>query len=127
MYADGTEGSRHTIRTTGVPVGIRLTSDRPAISADGHALCYVLVEMIDERGDRVPDAELETTAEVTGPATLAALGAARLATTENYTTGRFTTYEGRLQAILRAGTEPGTAVLTVRSGGWTARSEVRVE
>jgi len=75
----------------------------------------------------VPDAEIETTAEITGPATLAALGAARLATTENFTAGRFTTFEGRLQAILRAGTEPGTAVLTVRSGAWTASTEVLVE
>jgi len=127
MDADGNELSRRLLRTTGAPAGLRLTPERATLEADGHALCHVLGEYVDAAGDRVPDYEARTDATVDGPATLAALGAARVSTEENYTTGTFTAYEGRLQAILRAGTASGRAVLTVRGGGFTARLEIPVE
>jgi beta-galactosidase len=38
-------------------------------------------------------------------------------TTENYTAGEFTTYKGRLLAIVRAGYEIGNSVLTVNIDG----------
>ena len=50
-----------------------------------------------------------------GSAELAGFGSANPITTENYTTGSFTSFDGRAQAILRSGIVPGKAVLKVVS------------
>ena len=64
------------------------------------------------------DAEVLLHAEVKGAATLAGFGSAKPDTEELYTTGAFTTYQGRLTAVLRSGYEAGEAVLTVRGAGF---------
>ena len=126
-YIGGKEVSRKHLKTTGAPAGIRLTPDRAQLQADGHSLCYVLVEYIDVHGHRVPDYEASTAASVDGAATLAAFGAARVSTVENYSNGKFTSYEGRLQAILRSGPDAGKAALTVSGGGFCSTMEIPVE
>jgi beta-galactosidase len=116
-YRKGQELSRSHVRTTGSPAGIRLTADRASLSADGQSLAFVTVEVVDAAGARVPDAALLSTAKVTGAVSLAAFGSSNPITTENYTTGRFTSHQGRLQAILRAGFAAGSGELTVEAEG----------
>ncbi len=101
--------------TPGTPASIRLTPETEALKADGQSLLYVQIDVVDAEGNRIPNAEEIMTAEVTGVATLAALGAATPVTEELYTSGTFTSYKGRLLAIVRSGYESGEAKLTVRS------------
>ena len=59
---------------------------------------------------------------------LAGFGSSNPITTENYTTGQCTAYQGRAMAILRSGYEPGNLVLKVRAEGLPDASlEIRVE
>lgn len=117
-YTDGKEVSRSSISTVGEPAGIKLIPERDCMPADGQSLAFVTVEIVDSEGRRVPDAEKLIKASVEGAAALAAFGSARPVTTENYTTGSFTSYEGRAQAILRADYEAGEAVLNVQAEGF---------
>ena len=116
-FTGGHEVSRTSLVTGGQAVGLSLNPERQAVVADGQSLVYIDVEMIDNKGQIVPFDDRLATAVITGPASLLAFGTARPVTSENYVSGSFTSYLGRWQAILRAGTEPGLASLAVSAEG----------
>ena len=116
-YVNGREVSRSALRTVGKAIGLRLTAETPCLKANGESLAYVYAELVDENGNTVPDADVLLTAQVTGAAELMGFGSGQPVTAENYTAGRFTTYQGRALAVLRAGQNPGEARLTVRAEG----------
>ncbi|CAN7387667.1 DUF4982 domain-containing protein [Paenibacillus sp. LjRoot153] len=127
-YASGEKISSDILKSTGEPAAIRINPERMEVVADGQSLLHAVVEIIDAEGNLVPGAELKAKAQVEGAASLAAFGTGRPQTTENYTTGEFTSYKGRLLAIVRAGYEPGTAVLTVSIDGFrTVSMEIPVK
>ncbi|MDO4623701.1 MAG: glycoside hydrolase family 2 protein, partial [Eubacteriales bacterium] len=114
-YKDGKEMSRQILQTPGHCTGFRLVKESDKVlSADGQSLSYIWAELIDDQGNPVPDQEVCMQAEVTGAATLQAFGAGTPVTEELYTTGSFTSYRGKLLAVVRSGYESGEAVLTVK-------------
>ena len=116
-YTAGKEVSRTVLKTTGKPFAIRLTAETEAMKADGTSLCYVNAELIDENGNVVPDADRLLKAEVTGAAELLGFGSGNPITDENYSKGRFTSYQGKALVVLRAGYEAGGARLVVSAEG----------
>lgn len=121
-YTGGKKVSSDRLISAGKPVSVRIVPEKKELVADGQSLCFAVVEIIDADGNLVPTAEMKATAKVEGAATLAAFGTGRPQTTENYTKGEFTSYKGRLLAIVRAGYEPGISVLTVSVEGLKAES-----
>lgn len=117
-YQDGQEVSSDEVKTVGEPVGLKITMEKNQIAADGESLAYGIVEIVDTEGNWVPTAE-DTLAKVSveGAASLAGFGTGRGQTEENYTKGEFTSFEGRWQVILRAGTEAGEAGVHVEAEG----------
>lgn len=128
-FANGAEVSRDKVATVGAPAGIRITMEKDEILADGQSLAYGVVEIVDADGNYVPTAaDVKATAKVGGAASLAGFGTGRAATEENYTTGNFTSYEGRWQIIVRAGYEAGEVEVKVEAEGLgeaTAKLTVR--
>ncbi|MCE5185994.1 MAG: DUF4982 domain-containing protein [Planctomycetaceae bacterium] len=61
---DGKPVAKTVLKTTGAPKKIRLTADRDVIGADRNDLAYVTVEIVDDKGRRVPDAEIPVHFEV---------------------------------------------------------------
>ena len=116
-YTAGKEVSRTVLKTTGKPVAIRLTAETEALKADGASLCYVHAELVDAQGNVVPDADVPVKAEVKGAAELLGFGSGNPVTEENYTRGCFTSYHGKVLAVLRAGYEKGDVCLTVSAEG----------
>ena len=116
-YTGGKEVSRTSLTTAGKPVSIRLTAETDRMKADGESLCYVNAELVDENGCVVPDANVFLQAEVAGAAQLLGFGSGNPVTDENYSKGRFTTWQGKALAVLRAGYEAGDAKLTVSAEG----------
>lgn len=114
-YKDAKEISRATLSSTGKPTDIRMFPEKKSMRADGHDVIYVNIEVVDSDGRIVPDAKLELTAKLTGPASLAGFGTGNPITAEDYTSTETVTYRGRATAILRSGYEAGKAVLTVKS------------
>lgn len=113
----GVEVSRMELVTPGKASGVRVTLEKDTIKADGQSLAFAVVEIVDDMGRRVPFDDRKATAEVTGAATLAAFGTGRPVTAENYTRGQFTSYLGRYLAVVRAGYEPGEAILRINVDG----------
>lgn len=127
-YTGGREVSRAKLATTGPAAALRLVPELEKLRGDGCGLGYVRVEVVDADGRLVPDAAVKLTAEVSGAATLMGFGSANPITDENYTKGAFTSYCGKAMAVLRAGREPGEAVLRVSGEGiGTAEIAIPVE
>jgi beta-galactosidase len=113
----GKEISRSELTTTGKVSSIRLSADKQTLNADGNSLAYITAELIDEQGLVVPFEDKLLKATVTGVARLAGFGTGRPATTENYTTGEFTSWLGTCTAVLRAETTSGEAILRLVADG----------
>jgi beta-galactosidase len=116
------------IQTAGPPAQIRLSADRTVLKPDHQDLGYVTLEVLDNQGRRCPKAENTVRFEVTGPATIAAVGNGDPTSLESYQRPHRKTWQGRCLVVLRAGSSTGTAVLTVSSEGIppaTIRIEVR--
>ena len=112
-YKSGTEISRDELVTAGMPATVRAKSNVTSLPANGHSLAFVTAEIVDSEGRRVPDAEIPCEASVEGEGTLAAFGVARPVTDENYTVGRFTSYQGRVLAVVRSGWKEGTVSVKI--------------
>ena len=116
-YKDGKEISRDTLVTTGPAKELRLIQEKKELSANGHEVAYIRVEIVDENGIVVPDAALRLSAAVEGVGSLAAFGSSNPITDENYTSGTFTSYHGTATAIIRSGYQTGMCTLTVGCEG----------
>lgn len=112
-YKNGNEISRQELVTVGRASGVKITLEQEKAISNGHSLIYALVEIVDNDGRRVPFGDWKAKAEVIGAGDLAAFGTGRPVTEENYTKGEFTSFEGRYQAVIRSGYEPGEVVLKV--------------
>ena len=58
--------SRSSVETTGEPVRLRLSADRPSLARDGWDAAPVTVEAVDAKGRPVPTASLPVNFEITG-------------------------------------------------------------
>ena len=121
-YKDGKELSRDTLTTAASAKTIRLIPEKTELSANGHALAYIRIEIVDENGVVVPDAAIKLHADVKGAGKLAAFGSANPITDENYTAGDFTSYRGVATAIVQSGYEAGLCTLTVSGEGFEEKS-----
>lgn len=134
--SDGSELSRARLVTAGSIAGIRLicgeeSEDATKLTADGHNLCYVMVEIVDSNGFVVPDAEIKLNAIIDdseSDCSLAGFGSAAPKTEENYQAGSFTSYRGRALAVIRAGYKTGFATFKVSSSEYSELcAEVHLE
>lgn len=114
-YISGQKKSDDVIKTTGEPVKIKLTSDRDVVTADGQSLVFVKVEYVDSEDIVVPTVCDEITATVTGEGVMEALGSANPKAHENYTSGKFTTFEGKALAVIRSNQNKGEITLSITS------------
>ena len=129
-FKNGVEISRDVLKTTGKPAGIRLVPEKTEMKANGMDVNYIGIEIVDEDGRLVPDAEIDLSADLTiepdagkteeghqDVAKLAGFGTARPITEENYTDNETTSYRGRAVAVLRSGYEKGTVHFYVKAEG----------
>ena len=123
-YQDGKEISRAELATTGAPARLRLVPEMMEACADGHDLIYVGIEIVDQEGRVVPDAEVKLEADVEGACVLAGFGSGNPITEEDYTDAFATTYRGRALAILRSGYEAGSCKLVVKAEGFESAEEM---
>ncbi len=118
----GREVARQRIETTGKPVALQIELEQPEWKADGMALQYAKIYVIDSRGRRVPTATGEVTVEVEGAARLIALDNGNHASNDLFDGTTKSLYHGFAMAILRADRTPGTVRLKVSAPGYKAAS-----
>jgi len=118
-YAGDQVAAEAALVTAGDPYRICLTPDRPTIRCQDQAegdLCYVVVEVLDAAGRRVPWADHEVHFTVQG-GQLLAVGSANPVSTEPYVGNRRRAYRGRCLAVLKPGYTPGEITLQASAEG----------
>ena len=90
-------------------------------------MCFVYLSVTDEAGNlkALPERLLKAKAE--GAASLAGFGSAAYKSDHGFLEGIYETFGGRALAVLRAGTKPGKAVLTVEGDGLYETLEIEVK
>jgi beta-galactosidase len=120
-YDHGTLTAEKAIQTTSAPAAMRLSPDRAHLrleSQDGTAdLSYVTVEVVDDQGRMIPDAEHLIRFSINGPGEIAAVGSGNPTTTESYVGNERKAFRGRALVVVKSTGEPGLIRLTAQSEG----------
>ncbi|HUX55990.1 MAG TPA: DUF4982 domain-containing protein [Bacteroidales bacterium] len=107
-YDNGRETASQTLETTGKPLAIRLVADRTSIRADRNDLSYVRAEIIDSKGNIVPDADdIMVNFEVTGNGKVAGVGSGNPRDMSSFQLPKKKAYQGICLAIIRPEITPG--------------------
>lgn len=89
------------LKTSGAPNKLKLTADRTNIRANRNDLSYVTIEVVDESGQRVPNAEIPVRFSVSGEGELAAQGSGTPNEPASFRAPMRKTFQGHCLAILR--------------------------
>ena len=110
------ETGRHVLRTAGTP-RLRAHAERDDVAVGG--LAFVAITLADDDGIAVADRDLPVEVSVSGLGALAGLGSGRALTEESFGASAYTTYDGRLLAVVRVD-GPGEVVVTAAAVGYDA-------
>ena len=114
---DGREVLTREVKTAGEPARIRLTADRSEIYADGKDLSFITVEIIDNEGNLVPNADQLVNFEIDGDATIAGVDNGNPVSHEPFQAFYRKAFFGKCLVIVRSPKVSGKAVLRANSDG----------
>lgn len=127
-FKDGKEVERQTLKTTGNPAQLKITDERETVLTGSGDLAYFNVEVLDENGWLVPDAEIPIEFNIQGKCKLQAVGNGNPTDMKSFQQPKVNTFRGRCQLIVRSGEEGGEILVSAKSGGLkTAECKVFVE
>lgn len=101
-YRGGVEFARTVLRSADGPLALHVTPDRGTLTADGHDLAHIAIEVADADGTVDGASEDRLMVEVSGAGVLAGLGSADPAPFDEYPSSTCTTWHGRALAVVRA-------------------------
>lgn len=101
-YKDGKQVAEKTIVTASKAAQIQLTPDRTEIDADGYDLSFITVKIEDKNGNFCPLADNLVNFEVSGPATIAAVGNGNAVTTESFQANYRKAFNGLCMLIIKS-------------------------
>jgi len=111
------------LKTPGMPVALRLTSDRSPVAANRNDLAFVTVEVVDANGEPVMAGSHKVRYKVDGDGTLEACGNGNHKDVQGFRNADAgTTWRGRSLAILRPSGKTGEMRLTVESDDFPTAS-----
>ena len=114
---DGKEVVRQILKTTGKPYQLKITAEEGALPAGQNDLAYFNIEILDENGLLVPDAEIPVEFSISGPCTLQAVVSENPKGMQSFQQPSVKTYRGRCQLIVRLSNEPSEINVTAKSDG----------
>jgi len=112
-----TDVCEYVLKTAGPASRIKLLPDVTQLRGDGKDICHIEVQIADDHGVRVPDAECELTFELDGPGEILGIGNGDLDSLEDYKDRVHKAYHGRCLVILRSARESGRIRLIAHSDG----------
>ena len=116
-YKNGKAVEEKIIRTAGEPAKIALVPDRSKISAEGQDMSFVTVKILDKDGSLCPNATNLVNFEVSGAATLAAVGNGNAASTEFFNVNYRKAFSGMAMLYVRSNKEAGEIKIVANSKG----------
>lgn len=123
-YRDGKEIKSSLLHTVGEAVSVSVEAETNQICADNRDLCYFDITIVDENGDRVPDADNEIFASVTG-GELMCIFSGDPANEDDYTSDRCHTFYGRAVAVVRSNTSGDVKITVISKNLKTGNATVK--
>lgn len=105
------------INTAGPPAQIRLSADRETIAADGKDLSFITVDIVDEAGNIVPDADNEIEFQVEGTGFIAGVDNGYQAGTASLKGNSMKAFNGKCLLIVQSNGEKGAITVTAKAEG----------
>lgn len=118
-YKNGKEVAQFELKTSGKPSKILLLPDKQELTADGQDLSHITIQLADENGGIVPDADQKITVEITGSGRLLGLDNGDLRK-ESYAGNSVKTYFGKALATVQASRTKGDIQIKISSDGLPA-------
>jgi beta-galactosidase len=126
-YEHASEIGTIAFTTAGKPHKLVLTPDRPNLKACRDDLSYVMVQVVDENSQPVPDAVVPVSFGVTGAGEIAAVGNANPKDVASFRQPQRDTFHGTCVAVLRPTGKPGAIEVRAESPGLeTATAQLQV-
>lgn len=116
-YTKGKEEGRFTLKTASEPKNIKITAGRNELAADGMSLSILEIDLLDENGVPNRQAVKKVTVKAEGAGKLVGFGSANPSCEGNYFDDTWETFDGRVCAAVRSGTEAGEIKVTVSVEG----------
>jgi beta-galactosidase len=115
--ADGQVTATDSVQTTGVPVALRLSTDRSDLDADGEDVAPVKVEVVDDKGRVVPTANNLATFQVAAPGSVAGVGNGNPSDHDPDQSNQRHAFNGLCMVVVRAGEKPGIIQVVATAPG----------
>lgn len=93
----------------------RNVPEKKELRADGHDVVFVQIEILDQNGLLITDAQIPLKAVFSGVGELSGFGSANPVTEDNYTLPETHSFRGRATAVIRSGYEQGNAELVIEN------------
>lgn len=112
-----TGAGRNSVTTAGKAARLEAHADRTSILADGEDLCYISVDVTDENGNLVPNAQNRITFTVEGDGELIGVDNGWTTDHDSYQKHNRRAFNGKVQAIVRSTKEAGVFTVTASADG----------
>ena len=118
-FKSGQQTGSYNLASTGKPEVIKAILDKQSIKANHDEVAHIEINLTDQNGRLVGNAENEITIKIEGPGKLIGLESGSLASHEDYKSNKRKAVGGKLLAYVQA-EERGQIKVTVSSGGLKA-------
>lgn len=119
-YSDGKEVATTILKSTGKPAAIRLKADRTKIKANRNDLSYVSVEIVDDKGNVVPNADdIEINYAISGNGEIVGIGNGCTEDLSSFQQSKKKVFHGKGLVIIRPKGSSGRIILKARAQGLT--------
>ena len=119
---NGNEIARDVVKTANEAKKINLSADRQVISADGYDLSYITVDIVDENGTLVPDADNLINFDIKGNGKIVGVDNGNAASVERYKDNKREAFSGKALVIVQSTINAGSFTLTANSQGLSSDS-----
>lgn len=116
-YNHNVETGRFNLKTANSQVDLSVESDKNILEATGEDLAFITVKLVDKNGVENLWEKKEIKVSVKGAGTLQGFGSAEPSTEKSYDDTVWTTFDGYVMAVIRAGYEPGEVKVMFEAEG----------
>ncbi len=121
---DGEEIVRQSLKTSGKPVALKITAEQDQVKASPDCLAYFNVEVVDENGILVPDAEELINFNIKGYCKLQAVANGNPSGMKSFQKPEVKTFRGKCQLIVRSSEKGGKIEVIAKAEGLTAGTSI---
>lgn len=108
------------IKTAGNAAKLTATADRSTIKSDGNDLSFITIEVVDENGVMVPNADQLVEFKLEGPGKIVGVDNGDPVSHESFKAPQRKAFHGKCLVVVQSDVKAGTIKLTATSAGLTA-------